>query len=412
MLSLLKGKIKFILPCLIFLILLTACNNPKEKKTKASSESNQTNIDKVLKTPNWVANSPIQQSPNFNKNKKVKAVVNFMATGDNLYHDSVITDGKQINGSYDYNYIYKNIKEAVQSSDLAVVNQETPIAGNVLGVQGYPTFNTPEEVGQSLVDTGFNIVTQATNHIMDMGLAGVQNTRDYWKKHSGIVSLGINENQEERNEIKSIKKNGIEFALLNYTYGTNGKNIEPAQSWAVNVIDKEAIKNDVKKAKKNFDIVIVMIHWGKEYDFLPSNDQKELAQYLTDLGVDVVIGNHPHVIQPVEWKRNHEGHQTLIYYSLGNLISSQEKLETMVGGLSYIQFVQYEDDTSGVRQAAFLPTVTNYTEGKKNFNIHFLEGYSEEYSRKHGIKEFVGPVSLKDFKHIPKNVLGDWYKEK
>ncbi|EPC06228.1 capsule biosynthesis protein capA [Bacillus cereus VD142] len=250
MLSLLKGKIKFILPCLIFLILLTACNNPKEKKTKASSESNQTNIDKVLKTPNWVANSPIQQSPNFNKNKKVKAVVNFMATGDNLYHDSVITDGKQINDSYDYNYIYKNIKEAVQSSDLAVVNQETPIAGNVLGVQGYPTFNTPEEVGQSLVDTGFNIVTQATNHIMDMGLAGVQNTRDYWKKHSGIVSLGINENQEERNEIKSIKKNGIEFALLNYTYGTNGKNIEPAQSWAVNVIDKEAIKNDVKKAKK------------------------------------------------------------------------------------------------------------------------------------------------------------------
>lgn len=173
-----------------------------------------------------------------------------MATGDNLYHDSVITDGKQINDSYDYNYIYKNIKEAVQSSDLAVVNQETPIAGNVLGVQGYPTFNTPEEVGQSLVDTGFNIVTQATNHIMDMGLAGVQNTRDYWKKHSGIVSLGINENQEERNEIKSIKKNGIEFALLNYTYGTNGKNIEPAQSWAVNVIDKEAIKNDVKKAKK------------------------------------------------------------------------------------------------------------------------------------------------------------------
>ncbi|TKI80198.1 CapA family protein, partial [Bacillus mycoides] len=382
------------------------------KKTKASSESNQTNIDKVLKTPNWVANSPIQQSPNFNKNRKVKAVVNFMATGDNLYHDSVITDGKQINGSYDYNYIYKNIKEAVQSSDLAVVNQETPIAGNVLGVQGYPTFNTPEEVGQSLVDTGFNIVTQATNHIMDMGLAGVQNTRDYWKKHSGIVSLGINENQKERNEIKSIKKNGIEFALLNYTYGTNGKNIESAQSWAVNVIDKEAIKNDVKKAKKNFDIVIVMIHWGKEYDFLPSNDQKELAQYLTDLGVDVVIGNHPHVIQPVEWKRNHEGHQTLIYYSLGNLISSQEKLETMVGGLSYIQFVQYEDDTSGVRQAAFLPTVTNYTEGKKNFNIHFLEGYSEEYSRKHGIKEFVGPVSLKDFKHIPKNVLGDWYKEK
>ncbi|ANN35498.1 capsular biosynthesis protein (plasmid) [Bacillus thuringiensis serovar coreanensis] len=409
MLSLLKGKTKFVLSCLIFLILLTACNNLKDKKTKASSESNQTNIDKLLKTPSWVAKSPIQQSPNFIIDKKVKAVVNFMATGDNLYHDAVIADGKQENGSYDYHYIYENIKEAVQSSDLAVVNQETPIAGNVLGVQGYPTFNTPEEVGQSLVDTGFNVVTQATNHIMDMGIEGVQNTRNYWKKHSGVVSIGINENQEERNEIKSIKKNGIEFALLNYTYGTNGKNIEPTQSWAVNVINKEAIKNDVNKAKKNFDMVIVMIHWGKEYDFSPSNEQKELAQYLTDLGVDVVIGNHPHVIQPVEWKRNHEGHQTLIYYSLGNLISSQEKLETMVGGLSYIQFVQYEDDTFGVRQAAFVPIVTNYTEGKKNFNIHFLEGYSEEYSRKHGIKAFVGPVSLKDFKHIPENVLGDWY---
>ena len=410
MLSLLKIKKKFVLLYLIFLVLLTACDNPNDKKAKASSKSNQTNIDKLLKTPSWIAKSPIQQAPNYIEDKKVKAVVNFMATGDNLYHDSVIVDGIQKNGSYDYHYIYENIKEAVQSSDIAVVNQETPIAGNVLGVQGYPTFNTPEEVGQSLVDTGFNVVTQATNHIMDMGFTGVQNTRDYWKKHSEVVSVGINESQEERNEIKSIKKNGIEFALLNYTYGTNGKNIDPTQSWAVNVIDKKAIKNDVTKAKQNFDMVIVMIHWGKEYTFSPSNEQKELTQYLTDLGVDVIIGNHPHVIQPVEWKRNHEGHYTLIYYSLGNLISSQEKLETMVGGLSYIQFVQYEDETFGIRQAAFVPTVTNYTDGKKSFNIHFLEGYSEENARKHGIKKFAGPVTLKDFKHIPQNVLGDWYK--
>ncbi|QWI72929.1 CapA family protein (plasmid) [Bacillus mycoides] len=410
MLCHLKGNKKFFLLGLIFLVFLTACNNAEDKTAKASLESNQSNIDTLLKAPSWVDKSPIQKSPNFIKDKKVKSVVNLMATGDNLYHDAVIADGKQKDGSYDYHYIYENIKKAVQSSDLAVVNQETPIAGNNLKIQGYPTFNTPEEVGKSLVDTGFNVVTQATNHVMDMGIKGVLNTRDYWKKYSGVTPLGVNESQKERNEIKSVTKNGIRFALLNYTYGTNGNKIESDKSWAVNVLNKEAIKNDVKKAKQNSDMVIVMVHWGVEYTFSPSNEQKDLAQYLTDLGVDVVIGNHPHVIQPVEWKQNKDGHQTLVYYSLGNFISAQEKLETMVGGLSYIQFVQYEDETFGVRQAAFVPTVTHYTNSRKHFKIYFLEDYSDKSSKEHGIKEFVGPVSLKDFKDIPKNVLGNWYK--
>lgn len=120
---------------------------------------------------------------------------------------------------------------------------------------------------------------------------------------------------------------------------------------------------------------------GKEYTFSPTNEQKDLAQYLCDLGVDVVIGNHPHVIQPVEWKQNKEGHQTLIYYALGNLVSSQEKLITMVGGLSYVQFVKYIDGTTGIRQAAMIPIVTHYTDGKKNFKIEFLENYTEESSK-------------------------------
>ncbi|OUB15108.1 capsular biosynthesis protein [Bacillus thuringiensis serovar yunnanensis] len=394
---------------LLLLTVMTGCTNTENKTTKATLASNQSNIAQLLEAPEWVGKSPIQKPPNLIKAKKVKSVVNLMATGDNLYHDAVIADGKQKEGSYDYHYIYENIKKAVQSNDLAIVNQETPIAGNKLKVQGYPTFNTPEEVGKSLVDTGFNVVTQATNHIMDMGMKGVLNTREYWKQYPDVIPLGINKNQKERDEIKTVTKNGIRFALLNYTYGTNGNKIESNKSWAVNMIDKEAIKNDVKNAKKNSDIVIVMVHWGVEYNFAPTNEQKELAQYLTDLGVDVVIGNHPHVIQPVEWKQNKVRHQTLIYYSLGNLISAQEKLETLVGGLSYIQFAQYEDGTFGIRQAAFVPTVTNYTSGRKQFKIQFLEKYSDDSSQKHGIKEFVGPISLGNFKDIPKKALGNWY---
>lgn len=411
MLLYLERTKKSLLLCLISSTVMTACNNTDHKTAKASLASNQSKSSELLEVPSWIGKSPIQKSPNFIKDKKVKSVVNFMATGDNLYHGVVIEDGTKKDGSYDYHYIYENIKKAVQSNDIAVVNQETPIAGNNLKIQGYPNFNTPEEVGKALVDTGFNVVTQATNHIMDMGMKGVLNTRDYWKQYSNVTPLGINEDQKERDQIKSITKNNIRFSLLNYTYGINGNNIDPNKTWAVNMIDKEVIKNDVKKAKEISDIVIVMVHWGEEYKFSPSSQQKELAQYLTDLGVDVIIGNHPHVIQPVEWKQNKVGHQTLIYYSLGNFISAQEKLETMVGGISYIQFAQYEDETFGIRQAAFVPTITEYTSGRKNFKIHFLEKYSDDSSKNHGIKEFVGPVSLESFKSIPKKVLGQWYRE-
>ncbi|PEK05799.1 CapA family protein [Bacillus toyonensis] len=403
-----KKKCVFITLTSVFL--LQACENQENNKTLKHAKASEASNENIARIPNWIGKSPMLQSPGFNKDKKIEAVVNLMATGDNLYHQSVISDGKQKDNSYDYHYIYEDIKEAVQSSDISVVNQETPIAGNSLGLRGYPIFNTPEEVGDALVDTGFNVVTQATNHIMDMEMVGVLNTNNYWGKYPKVTKLGINDSPEEREQIKLLNKKGINFAFLNYTFDLNGKKIPSDKSWSVNIIDKQTIKNDVQKAKQKADIVLVMMHWGKEYTFSPTYEQKDLAQYLSDLGVDVVIGNHPHVIQPVEWKQNKEGHQTLIYYALGNLVSSQEKLITMVGGLSYVQFVKYIDGTAGIRQAALIPIVTHYTDGKKNFKIKFLGNYTEESSKNHGINRFDGPVSLNDFKEIPKSILGDWYK--
>lgn len=405
-----KKKIKCVFITLTSVFLLQACENQENNKTLKQAKASEASNENIVRIPNWIGKSPMLQSPGFNKDKKIEAVVNLMATGDNLYHQSVISDGKQKDNSYDYHYIYEDIKEAVQSSDISVVNQETPIAGNSLGLRGYPIFNTPEEVGDALVDTGFNVVTQATNHIMDMEMVGVLNTNNYWGKYPKVTKLGINDSPEEREQIKLLNKKGINFAFLNYTFDLNGKKIPSDKSWSVNIIDKQTIKNDVQKAKQKADIVLVMMHWGKEYTFSPTNEQKDLAQYLCDLGVDVVIGNHPHVIQPVEWKQNKEGHQTLIYYALGNLVSSQEKLITMVGGLSYVQFVKYVDGTAGIRQAALIPIVTHYTDGKKNFKIKFLGNYTEESSKNHGINRFDGPVSLNDFKEIPKSILGDWYK--
>ena len=187
-----------------FLVLLTACGNTDVKTSKASLPPAESNIDTSLKAPNWVEKSPIQQSLIL---RKIKSTIGceFNSNGDNLYHDAVIKDGKQ-KTVHMIIIIFMKISKAVKSSDLAIVNQETPIAGNNLKVQGYPTFNTPEEVGQSLVDTGFNIVTQATNHAMDMGIKGVANTREYWKKYPDVIPLGINESQNERNEIKRLQK--------------------------------------------------------------------------------------------------------------------------------------------------------------------------------------------------------------
>ena len=259
--------------------------------------------------------------------KPVEKIITLAMVGDALINDNLYNDARIENG-YDFKPYLRLIKEKIKDYDLKYYNQETILGGSDLGLSSYPAFNSPQEVGDAMIDTGFNIVSLATNHTMDRGEIAILKSREYWNKQINVYSIGSYTSFEEKNEIESKihEKNGITYAILNYTYGTNGIKVPENKSYLVNLWDvtnnyenyKEVIKEDIKNLREKVDILMVAMHWGVEYTHVPSNLQKEMAKFLADNDVDIIIGTHPHVIEPIEWIDD-----TLVIYSLGNFISAQ-----------------------------------------------------------------------------------------
>ena len=256
--------------------------------------------------------------------------VNLIMVGDALIHNSVYNDANRLANyhGYDFKPQIKHIKEITKNYDLAYYNQETILGGTSLGLSNYPRFNSPQEVGDAMIDAGFNLVSLATNHTLDKGKNAVLESRKYWNKQEGVQAVGSYSSNEEKREIETriLEKNGITYAMLNYTYGTNGiavpndylVNVWPTNSDANYQAYKANVKKDIEAIRDKVDVLIVAMHWGSEYTHIPTYYEKEMAKYLAENGVDIVIGAHPHVIQPVEWIGD-----TIVFYSLGNFISAQ-----------------------------------------------------------------------------------------
>lgn len=275
--------------------------------------------------------------PNITKKTEDKHYeATLVAVGDNLIHSSVYKDANRLaNGNgYDFKPMITYIKEIVSTYDIAYYNQETILGGTELGLADYPTFNSPYEAGDAMIDAGFNLVSLATNHTMDSGKKAVENSCKYWQSKDNVLTSGSYCSEEERNKINIKEVNNITYTMLNYTYGTNGMPV--ANDYLVNVwptdIDninnpetdtkyqayKEQVKEDINKVRDKVDFLIVAMHWGVEYTHEPTAYEKDMASYLASLGVNLIIGTHPHVIQPVTWIDD-----TLVIYSLGNFISAQ-----------------------------------------------------------------------------------------
>lgn len=255
---------------------------------------------------------------------------NLIMVGDALIHSSVYKDANRLanyNG-YDFKPQIKYIKEITKDYDLAYYNQETILGGTSLGLSDYPTFNSPQQVGDAFIDAGFNLVSLATNHTMDRGKNAVLESRKYWNKQENVQAVGSYSSLEEKTEIETrvLEKNGITYAMLNYTYGTNGMpvisdcyvNLWPTNNDAKYEAYKANVKKDIEAIRDKVDVLIVAMHWGVEYTHTPTNYEKAMAKFLAENGVDIIIGTHPHVIQPVEWIGD-----TIVFYSLGNFISAQ-----------------------------------------------------------------------------------------
>jgi poly-gamma-glutamate capsule biosynthesis protein CapA/YwtB (metallophosphatase superfamily) len=306
----LKKRFKIIL-ILVLLVLIVGCvfkftNFSFLKKTTKTTKS----VTKVKK------DEPKEYS------------LKMLMVGDALIHSAIYTDAKQSDGSYDFKPMLQYIKPISSTYDIAYYNQETILGGASLGYSNYPLFNSPTEVGDAMLDAGFNMVSLATNHTLDKGEQGVLNSVSYWSTKTNVVWDGQRASQEERDKVRTYKKNGISYAFFSYTTVTNGLNPPTGKDYLTNIYSPEKAAADIAKVTGKVDVIIVAMHWGTEYSNGVSDEQTTIANYLASLGVNIIIGAHPHVIEPVEYINNGK---TFVIYSLGNFISDQEGIERLSG---------------------------------------------------------------------------------
>ena len=257
--------------------------------------------------------------------------------GDALIHSAVYGDAK-VGNKYDFRGMLSNIKPIISQYDLAYYNQETILGGTEIGLSHYPRFNSPYEVGDAFIDAGFNVVSLANNHTLDRGSKAIINSRNYWNNKDVMVN-GSARSLEERNNIDIREKNGITYALLSYTTTTNG--LTRTNDYYVNWYDKETVKKDILAVRDKVDFLMVAMHWGTEYNTGVTAKQKEIATYLASLDVDLVIGTHPHVIEPAQYIGD-----TFVIYSLGNIISAQKTDEQLSGLLMSVTINKVVDTST------------------------------------------------------------------
>ena len=319
-------------------------------------------------------------------NTKKESSASLVMVGDALIHGTVYgTAHRYANyNGYDFKPMLKHIKEFTKNYDLAYYNQETILGGTELGLSTYPMFNSPYEVGDAFLDAGFNIVSLATNHTIDKGERGVLNSRKYWNEKENVIAAGSYSSFEERDKVIINEKNDITYAFLSYTTYTNGLIVPKGKEYLVNVYDKELVKEEIERYKDKVDLIIVSMHWGTEYVFYPTTAQKEMAKYLADLGVDLIIGTHPHVIEPIEYIDD-----TLVVYSLGNFVSSQIGVERLTGLMLSLNI--RKEEYHGKTEISFedINGTLIYTDRNNGFivypyhmlNNNILNGYKNYYEK-------------------------------
>lgn len=339
-------------------------------------------------------------------------VVDFIAVGDNLIHGAIYYDSEVRHQGYEFDELYDAVKPYVEAADIAYINQETILGGTELGLSHYPMFNSPQEIGTALVNAGFDWIASSSNHSMDKFEEGIISSENFWEQYPEIVTTGLNRTEEERHEDKFIERNGVKFGVLGYTYGTNGIPLPEGKEYLVNIYSEERIREDVEALKGKCDAILVSMHWGIEYSTVPSEEQEYFAQLLADLGVAVVIGEHPHVIQPMEWVEGKDGNQTLVIYSLGNFMSAQDGDLNMLGGMaSWSIRKNGETGAITVENVKFYPTVTHFEPVFTKFKTYLLKDYTDELAAQHGLNGYNGQsITRQLFIDFTNDIMNDQFE--
>ncbi len=325
--------------------------------------------------------------------KVTETSLSLIMVGDCLIHGAIYDDAKTTNGSYDFSKMLELVKPIIQSYDLAFYNQESILGGVELGLSSYPRFNAPKEVGDAFLDLGFNLVSLANNHTLDKGKEGIYSSLNYWQNKESVMTAGSYSSEENRITPNIMEKNGITYALLAYTTTTNGLNTFKDEPYLITVYDEELVKADIERLRDKVDLLMVSMHWGEEYTHTPTEEQKEIAEYLASLNVDIVIGHHPHVVQPIDFIDD-----TMVIYSLGNFIASQYGINKLTGLMAGITVkkttidnqitITLEEPTA---QLVYVDSkITSYRYDYKLYPYNLLtddilKNYKEHYNKYMGI---------------------------
>lgn len=427
-----KRSLYVLLTAMLCICLLGGCNSAANP-TATAVVGTKIASDKMIASPG-IPNAGISAEKNFAETaviveeivqKSKEWDITIMATGDNLMHMGIVYTGKQADGTYNFDFLFEGIADFLAVADIKITNQETIFGGNDLGFSGYPRFNSPTEVGDAIAAAGFNVVLQASNHSADKGLEGLLHCVEFWKTHPEVLMVGIHEEAAESHDIPFLTIKETTFAILNYTYSPNMATI-PADvrghldilcEWNRNngsinftKIDEQVLA-DIEKAEELADVVIVCPHWGTEYATSPSTYQRTFAEQMTEAGADLIIGTHPHVVQPVEWVESENGNKALCYYSLGNYVSTQKGGISMLEGMAWVTFhVTEEGITITEEKTGIIPMVCQYKSGPVRMDsVYLLEDYTEELAAKHGILGYGGVnLKLEDLQTWSEEILGEW----
>lgn len=352
------------------------------------------------------------------------AELTLLMVGDILLHTPVEESALQPDGSYRFDALFAHTSETIQAADLALVNQEVIIGGEALGISGYPCFNAPFSMSDALVSAGFDVVCHATNHALDKGAKGVLACCENWSgNHPETAVLGIHASQGEADSgpflytVQSAdQQDAFTVAILNYTYGTNGIALPKDMPFAVDLLEKERVVADLKRADELADFTIVCPHWGTEYRLTPDSQQEKWTEIFLENGVDLVLGTHPHVIEPIEWVRDEEtGQEMLVYYSLGNYVnwtSSQGQgiSNRMVGGMAEVTLTLGNNDNVVISDYGVTALVCHLEPGTNGVTTYFLSDYTEELACRNAILSQDADFSLEYCVNLCDTVWGKLWK--
>ena len=356
-------------------------------------------------------------------------VISVIAAGDNLAHEAVYTYAKALAQSKDgygkeyyFDSMYDDVRDVVRSADLAIINQESQVRTSGTP-SGYPRFASPAELGEAVMNAGFNVIVSANNHMLDKGDEGLIDTADYWYGKP-VMHVGVDKSEDDGMDISVFEKDGFKTAILAYTTVINHAStaVKESKYAKYTYYSDEIAEKQIKEAERIADFVIVSMHWGDEDEFDPDSSQKKIAKKLAGWGADAIIGHHPHVVQTIEWIETENG-KTLCVYSLGNFLSTMLYARNMVGMMVSFDIVT-DDGEPYITNVKAIPTVTHYSpapsgkglEYRADVAVYLMENYTDDMASAHGCNENESKaVTLDKLKsyitdNVPQEFLPDYLK--